>query len=141
MFRTRPFPRPLVVTALACAMAAAVTSGPAAARELRDAAPTSSLAGTTSTTPEQDQRAGDGAPAAAPSARHDASEAARLEKIALAQERYYSSYGEPEPLPVAEAPAPVDEPQPWLPISIAIAAALTIAAASVMVLRRRRVAT
>jgi len=139
VFRTRPFPRPLVVTALACAMAAAVTSGPAAARELRDAAPTSSLAGTTSTTPEQDPRAGDDAP----SARDDASEAARLEKIALAQERYYSSYGEPEPLPVAEAPAPapVDEPQPWLPISIAIAAALTIAAASVMVLRRRRVAT
>ena len=34
---------------------------------------------------------------------------------AEAQERYYSSYGEPEPLTVAQAPEPSDDSQ-WLPI-------------------------
>jgi hypothetical protein len=58
---------------------------------------------------------------------------------ALAQERYYSTHGEPEPLPVAEAPTPVDEDTPWLPIALAIAATLTIVAASATHLRRLRI--
>jgi hypothetical protein len=50
---------------------------------------------------------------------------------ALAQERYYSSYGEPEPLTLPQTGAPSDD-TPWLPIalSIAIAAALVAGGAT-----------
>lgn len=57
---------------------------------------------------------------------------------ALAQERYYSTHGEPEPLTFAEAPTP-DKDTPWLPIALAIAATLTIVAASATHLRRLRI--
>jgi hypothetical protein len=59
---------------------------------------------------------------------------------ALAQERYYSSYGEPEPSTVAQSPAPPDR-TPWLPIGLSVAVALAVIAASaaqVRALRTRR---
>lgn len=54
---------------------------------------------------------------------------------AQAQERYYSTYGEPEPIaaPVARAP---DNGTPWL--TIALAAIVALAAASIAVISRRR---
>ena len=63
---------------------------------------------------------------------------ARAVANALAQERYYSSYGEPKPLSPPHAPAPSDD-TPWLPIALSITAALTIAAASATRLRRLRI--
>ena len=55
-----------------------------------------------------------------------------------AQERYYSSFGEPEPLIVPRSPAPSDD-TPWLPIALSVAAALAIAAAGATQLRRLRI--
>jgi hypothetical protein len=61
-------------------------------------------------------------------------------QAALAQERYYSSYGEPEPLSLPSAPAPSDG-TPWLPIVAvaggALALALTAAGARRLRVRRR----
>ena len=54
-----------------------------------------------------------------------------------AHERYYSSYGEPEPLPVAQAPEPSDD-TPWLPIALSVAVALAVIAAGATVGRRLR---
>jgi hypothetical protein len=54
---------------------------------------------------------------------------------ARAQERYYSSYGEPEPLTLPQSPAPSDD-TPWLPIALSIVAAAAIVAASTAQLRR-----
>jgi hypothetical protein len=56
---------------------------------------------------------------------------------AEAQERYYSSYGEPASLTVAQSPESSDE-APWLPIALSIAAALAIAVASTTAARRLR---
>ena len=56
---------------------------------------------------------------------------------ALAQERYYMSYGEPEPLTRPQAPVPSDD-TPWLPIALSITAALVIVATSATQLRRLR---
>jgi hypothetical protein len=57
---------------------------------------------------------------------------------AQAEERYYSSYGDPEPLSSPQSPAPSDE-APWLTISLSIAGALAIAAAAATRLRRVRI--
>jgi len=57
---------------------------------------------------------------------------------AEAQERYYSSYGEPEPLTVAQAPEPSDDGQ-WLPIALSVSVALAILAASATAARRLRI--
>jgi hypothetical protein len=57
---------------------------------------------------------------------------------AEAQERYYSSYGEPEPLTVAQSPEPSDDTS-WLPIALSVAVALTIVAASTTLARRLRI--
>ena len=57
---------------------------------------------------------------------------------AQAQERYYSSYGEPEPLTVAQAPEPSDDAQ-WLPIALSASVALAILAASATAARRLRI--
>ena len=154
-----PLHRMTLVTALAVALLTSTMSAPAVARFIDDPrtdVQTSGLAGTTeSQDPRKtaaaqhpDNRIPATAPShagASPSARQDlrgpdASDAMRQTEIALALERYYSTYSEPDPVPVAEAPAPVDDPEPWLPIAVAIAAALTIAAASVTLMRRRRVA-
>jgi hypothetical protein len=56
---------------------------------------------------------------------------------ARAQERYYSSYGESQPLTPSQPPATTDD-TPWLPIALAAAAVLTIATASATRLRIRR---
>ena len=47
---------------------------------------------------------------------------------ALAQERYYSSYGAPEPLAPPRSPVASDD-TPWLPIALSIAVTLAIVAA------------
>ena len=57
---------------------------------------------------------------------------------AEAQERYYSSYGEPEPLTVAQSPEPSDD-TPWLSIVPSFALALAIVAASATLTRRLRI--
>jgi hypothetical protein len=54
---------------------------------------------------------------------------------AQAQERYYSTYGEPEPITAAIAPAPGNG-TPWL--TIALAATIAPAAASIAAILRRR---
>jgi hypothetical protein len=54
---------------------------------------------------------------------------------AEAQERYYSSYGEPEPLTVAQSPEPSDD-TPWLPIALSVAIALATVAVSATLARR-----
>ena len=56
---------------------------------------------------------------------------------ALAQERYYMSYGEPEPLTRSQSPVPSAD-TPWLPIALSITAALVIVATSATQLRRLR---
>ena len=57
---------------------------------------------------------------------------------ALAQERYYASYGEPESLTVAQSPEPSDD-TPWLPIALSVAVALAGVAASATLARRLRI--
>jgi hypothetical protein len=57
---------------------------------------------------------------------------------AKTQERYYSSYGEPEPLTVAQSPEPSNDPQ-WLPIALPVAVALAIFAAGATLARRLRI--
>ena len=57
---------------------------------------------------------------------------------AEAQERYYSPYGEPEPLTRAQSPEPSDD-TPWLPIALSAAVALAIVAASTTLARRLRI--
>jgi hypothetical protein len=54
---------------------------------------------------------------------------------AQAQERYYSTYGEPEPITAPLAPAPTNG-TPWL--TIALAATLALATASIAAIHRRR---
>jgi hypothetical protein len=48
---------------------------------------------------------------------------------AQAQERYYSSYGKREPPTVAQSLAPSDQ-TPWLPIALSVAVALAIVAST-----------
>ena len=57
---------------------------------------------------------------------------------ANAQERYYSSYGEPAPPTVAQSPEPSDD-TPWLPIALSVSAALAIVALSAALARRLRI--
>jgi hypothetical protein len=57
---------------------------------------------------------------------------------ALAQERYYSSYGEPKPLTVAQSPKQSDD-TPWLVIALSAAVALAIVAAGATLARRLRI--
>jgi hypothetical protein len=119
--------RSIVTCALACGLLA-TTTGTAAARPIDDAragAPTSSLAGTTSDTPRQELRSTDASNAVCPPnlpdgattsclpatttprqdlRSPDARDAADAERIALAMEQYYSSYGEPEPIAPPASP-------------------------------------
>ena len=62
----------------------------------------------------------------------------RTQAAALAQERYYSSYGEPEPLTGARSPQPSDD-TPWLPIALSVTVGLAIVAASATLARRLRI--
>jgi hypothetical protein len=61
----------------------------------------------------------------------------KQESAALAQERYYSSYGEPAPVSLPRPSAPSDETL-WLPIALSIALALPVVAAGATLLRVRR---
>jgi hypothetical protein len=90
---------PRTIHTIAAALAALVIAAPTAlARPIEDPVGTSSLAGTTSS-PKQDLRSPDARDAARPKTRADVT-------AALAQERYYASYGDPTPItPPAGAPA------------------------------------
>ena len=150
MFPPRTAVRSIVACTLACGLLAITTSAAVArpADDARYAAPTSSLAGTTSktpaacspnlpdavsmaclealTTPRQDLRS------------PDARDAADTERIAKAMEQYYATYEEPKPVTAPAAPAPDDSP--FFVISV-IAGGLALMVASVaLVMRRRRVA-
>jgi hypothetical protein len=57
---------------------------------------------------------------------------------AEAQERYYSSFGEAEPRTVAPSPKPSD-PTPWLPIALSVAVALAVVATGATRARRLHV--
>jgi hypothetical protein len=54
-----------------------------------------------------------------------------------AQERYYSSYGEPEPLTLPQPAAPSDDTR-WPPVAFSIAIASGVVAAGAAQLRRLR---
>jgi hypothetical protein len=56
---------------------------------------------------------------------------------AQAHERYYSSYGDPEPSAGAQSPAPSDD-TPWLPIALSATVALAIVGASATQVGRLR---
>ena len=124
MFPPRTAVRSIVACTLACGLLATMTSS-AVARptdDARYAAPTSSLAGTTSDTPRQDLRS------------PDARDAADSERIAKAMEQYYATYDEPKPITALAEPAPDDSP--FLLISV-IAGGLALMVASVALVRRR----
>ena len=133
MFNSRIIDRTAIACGLACTLLAVAMTGAATALpndlsspDARDAALTSSFAGTTTpVTPWQDLRS------------PDARDAARNES-ALAQERYYSSYGDAKPLARPQSPSPSDDTH-WLPIALAIAATLAAVALSAALLRRLRV--
>ena len=57
---------------------------------------------------------------------------------AQAQERYYSSYGKPAPMTVARSPRPSAN-TPWLPIALSVALALAIVAAGATLARGLRI--
>jgi hypothetical protein len=147
MFPPRTTVRSIVACALACGLLATTTSA-AAARPMDDArgdVPTSSLAGTTSTTPRQDLRSPDARDAAGPERQDlrspDARDAAFQQSIARTLEDYYSTYGQPEPL---KAPTPAAAPQddsPYLLISAIAAGLAVVLASAALVARRRRAAT
>jgi hypothetical protein len=63
---------------------------------------------------------------------------AGTESGALAQERYYSSYGAPERPAAAQSTEPSDD-TPWLPIALSAAGALAIVTAGATQARRLRV--
>jgi hypothetical protein len=54
---------------------------------------------------------------------------------AEAQGRYYASYGDPQPLAVPRSPEPSDD-TPWLPITLAAAVAIVVIAAGSTAARR-----
>jgi hypothetical protein len=59
---------------------------------------------------------------------------------ATAQERYYSSYGEPEPRTLTPSPSPsLSDDTPWLPIALSIAVTLAIVTPSALHIRRLRI--
>ena len=140
--------RSIVTCVLACGLLAITTSSAVArpADDARYAAPTSSLAGTTSktpaacspnlpdaasmaclealTTPRQDLRS------------PDARDAANAEFIARQMEQYYERLGTREPVAQPAVAAPADD-SPWLLVSV-FAGGLALALASVALMYRRR---
>jgi hypothetical protein len=122
MLAIRRTHRLAIAYALACALLASATSGPAFASVSADS----------------------GAAAARAQERYYSSfgepqPIASSGAAALAQERYYASYGEPEPLTVPQSPAPSDD-TPSLPIALSIAVSLGLAAAvGATQLRRLRI--
>lgn len=122
---------PRTIATIATALAAVVIAAPVAlARPIDDPARYRVDAATTTAT-KQDLRSPDARDAARPKTPADVT-------AALAQERYYSSYGDPEPLSLPQPTAPYDE-TPWLPIAAFIAIALAIVAATATQLRRVRI--
>ena len=108
MFNASRLRRSAILGALACALLAA-TTGAVAARNpttTRTVAYSSEQASRLSRAPPPDPRQ--------KSTLTRSDDSPRL-TAAQAQERYYSSYGEPEPITAPVAPAPTDD-TPWLTI-------------------------
>jgi hypothetical protein len=120
--------RPTIVSVVACALLASALSGAAAAQPPTTGGDLRGVGARDVARPS--------APAFAPALDLNNPDRRAVE-IALAQERYYSSYGDPEPLTVPQSPASSAD-TPWLPIAFAIAATLAITAASATRLRRLR---
>jgi hypothetical protein len=147
MFPPRTAVRSIVACTLACGLLATSSAVARPIDDARTAAPTSSLAGTTSDTPRQDLRSPDTRDAAAGGVfanpmsdpvqdlrSPDARDAADTERIAKAMEQYYATYDEPKPITALAEPAPDDSP--FLLISV-IAGGLALMVASVALVRRR----
>jgi hypothetical protein len=129
-----------IVSAFACVLLAPAVSGAADARPLSEdyglVPPTTSASSQDPSSPAA-RTSGPAATASAPALDLNNPDRRAIE-AALAQERYYSSYGDPEPLTVPQSPARSSD-TPWLPIALAIAATLAITAASATHLRRLRI--
>jgi hypothetical protein len=151
VFTARRIHRPAILCALACALLMSAMSGAATARPNQDKQLSAALAQERYYMQSTPETTGAGAAcgnqdrqvcAALAQERHymgGTRETGDAGTPAIqAQERYYSSYGEPEPLIVSQSPAPSDD-TPWLAIALPIAAALAIAAASATQLRRLRI--
>jgi hypothetical protein len=131
---------PRTIRVVSAALAALAIAAPAAsAARIDDPVPASDVVATSSA-PAQDLRSPEArdsefqmpnrvrAGAARPKTSSDVT-------AALAQGRYYSSYGEPEPIRGPAAPAPANG-IPWL--TIALAATIALVAASIAAILRRR---
>lgn len=144
MFPPRTAVRTIVACTLACGLLATSSAAARPSDDSRGVAPTSSLAGTTSTLPVCAPNLPDGAttsclPATTQDLRSpDARDSADMERIARAMEQYYQSYDEPKPATAPAAPAPNDSP--WLLISVIAGALALVLASTALVLRRQRVA-
>ena len=129
MFNASRLRRSAILGALACALLTATTTAVAAAAQPNDDA-------------NCRVQLGAGLPSVPCYHERDAQHKSTLTPSAdsprptapLAQERYYSSYGEPEPITAPLAPAPPTTP--WL--TIALAATVALAAASIAAIHRRR---
>ena len=151
MFPPRTIIRSIVACALACGLLATMTSAAAGLPidDLRADAPTSSLAGTTSTTPRTSTTGG-GFGAARdywanrkPSERPPAYQPApkQVPYHARMQEQHYSSYGEPKPVTTPAPAAPATSDSPWLLISVIAGGLALVLASAALIMRRRRPAT
>jgi hypothetical protein len=106
--------RSAIVCVLACALLAAVISGPAGAREKPDSQ----------------------AAALAQERYYSSYGQPQSSAAALAQEQYYMSYGEPEPLTLPQSPRPADDTR-WLAIVLSLALAFALAATATQLRRLR----
>jgi hypothetical protein len=132
MFYASRIRRSALLGALTCALLAA-TTGDVAAQTPDDAAIARALAQERSYMGVANEEAVDSVPSHESTVTRSA--AGPQLTAAQAQERYYSSYGEPEPITAPLAPAPANR-TPWLTIALAAAAAL--AAGTIAAIHRRR---
>ena len=136
-------------TAALAFMLAALAAPTAAAQQQDLRSPDARDAGRAApAAPKQDLRSPDAresgrtaAPAAAGEAlaqeRYYPSYGTRASSAALAEEQYLSSHGQSAPQTRPQSPVPSDD-TPWLPIALSIAAALVILAATATRFRRLR---
>jgi hypothetical protein len=131
---------PRIVRTLVAAVAALAMAAPVAfAMPTREPIRTSSLAGTTAS-PRQDLRSPDAQDAARAQTQSDVT-------AAIAQERYYSSYGDPEPVtaPASVTAADTSDGIAPLPFVLGLVSALIVGVAAgtgmhQLVVRRRHAA-
>lgn len=146
MFPPRTAVRTIVACTLACGLLATSSAVARPIDDVRTAAPTSSLAGTTSTLPECAPNLPDGATTAClPSSTAprqdlrspDARDAAGAEFIARQMEQYYTTLNASEPKPATAPAAPAPDDSPWLLISVIAGALALVLAGTTLALRYR----